>query len=165
MGPDTNVRRLEIVHDAGEVHRVVGSVQDRLTGVTLPVASLPASLRPPLATDPSLLEGTTAGIRRYRARGARPAPVALAEAQAEQDRSTDVVRVEGEADGVRYGAALRAGALVGLRGVGHSYDGLYHVRRVSHTLVPSGVPATCSFSTRFSLRREGAGSTVPVVVP
>jgi hypothetical protein len=165
VGPDSNVRRLTAELRAGEVTRVEGTVQDRLSNQPLPVRSLPVSLRPPLATGPALGNGTVARTTAYRARGAPTVVRAMAEAQAQQDRSTDVLRLEGELDAVRYGGLLQPRALVGLRGAGLSHDGLYYVERVAHTLVPSGVRAEASFTTRFSLRREGPGSTVPVVLP
>ena len=54
---------------------------------------------------------------------------------------------------------LRARRLVGVRGAGLSYDGLYYVRRVTHRL-ERGRYTQC-----FSLSREGTGPTLPVVVP
>jgi hypothetical protein len=163
-GPDDNVRRLDVEHDAGAVSAMAGTVQDRLTNQEFPVLTLPTALRPPLALSPALADPTTVRTGTYRAQGARTVVQALAEAQAQQDRTSDAVRVEGELDGARYGGVLQAGGLVGLRGVGFSYDGLYHVRTVTHTLVPSGVSTPSSFTTRFSLRREGQGTTVPAVV-
>ena len=165
VGPDSNVRRLTAELRAGEVTRVEGTVQDRLSNQPLPVRSLPVSLRPPLSTGPALGNGAVARSTAYRARGAPTLVRAMAEAQAQQDRSTDVLRLEGELDAVRYGGLLQPRALVGLRGAGVSHDGLYYVKRVAHTLVPSGVSTEASFTTRFSLRREGPGATVPAVLP
>jgi hypothetical protein len=49
--------------------------------------------------------------------------------------------------------------VVGLRGVGYSYDGLYYVQQVAHTIERG------SYRQRFNLQREGLGSITPVVVP
>jgi hypothetical protein len=51
--------------------------------------------------------------------------------------------------------------VVGVRGVGFSYDGLYWVKRVAHSIqVPEG-----KYTQSFSLAREGLGALLPVVVP
>ena len=59
---------------------------------------------------------------------------------------------EGQLDTERYGYILRAGGLVGVRGVGASYNGNYYVRRVTHTIERG------SFTQSFSLSREGVGA-------
>src|SRR3712207_8587317 len=40
----------------------------------------------------------------------------------------------GTVETARYGHALRARRLVGVRGAGRTYDGLYYVRRVTHSI-------------------------------
>ena len=69
----------------------------------------------------------------------------------------DSVTAEGEVDAVRYGSVLRARKLVGVRGVGFSYDGLYYVRRVTHSIQRG------EYTQRFSLSREGTGSLLQVL--
>ena len=59
----------------------------------------------------------------------------------------------------RYGGVCRARKLVGVRGVGLSSDGLYYVRRVTHTIRPG------DYKQSFSISREGTGTLTPVVVP
>ena len=65
----------------------------------------------------------------------------------------------GEVDTARYGAILFPRQLVGLRGVGLSYDGLYYVKSVSHAIKRG------EYKQSFELSREGTISTTPVVVP
>jgi uncharacterized protein len=43
-----------------------------------------------------------------------------------------VIQAEGEVDGKLYGAALRARAIVPIRGVGRHYSGDYHITKVIH---------------------------------
>jgi hypothetical protein len=83
----------------------------------------------------------------------------MAEAQAMADRSTDVLTVEGQVDGARYGNMLAPRTLVGMRGAGLAYDGFYFVEEVTHRL------ARGSYMQKFKLTREGTGSTTPVVPP
>jgi hypothetical protein len=61
---------------------------------------------------------------------AQAAAVALAAAS----KSADVISGSGTLDVVRYGRVLRARALVGVRGAGPAYDGLYFVKSVTHSI-------------------------------
>lgn len=135
---------------------VEGSVQDPALGSAMPVVAK-ASLRPPLAISPVWV--TNAGdIRTTRLReSGTGTTTALARAQGQVDRAVDAVVGEGELDGARYGAVLRPRGLVGMRGAGFAHDGLWYVRKVTHTLAPG------SYRQAFTIAREGYGSTVPVV--
>jgi hypothetical protein len=84
---------------------------------------------------------------------------ALDKAQAEMSSSSDAVSASGELDAVRYGDVLRARRLVGLRGAGFSYNGLYYVKSVTHRIGGD------EYRQSFTLTREGLGSTTPAVVP
>ena len=56
-----------------------------------------------------------------------------------------------------YGAILRPHRLVGLRGAGRSFDGLYQVQKVTHVLQRG------SYRQQFRLTRSGTDTTTPVV--
>ena len=85
---------------------------------------------------------------------------AYAYAQGITDKSVDsVVTAQGELDALRYGDLLEAGGTVGLRGAGFTYDGLYYVKSVSHSISKG------QYKQRFNLTREGTGAITPVVVP
>jgi hypothetical protein len=71
----------------------------------------------------------------------------------------DSVTGTGEVDTVRYGHVLRSRQLIGVRGVGASYDGVYAVRRVKHVL------ARGQYTQQFTLGREGRGSLLAAVRP
>jgi hypothetical protein len=74
-------------------------------------------------------------------------------AQGQVDRSLDeVVTASGELDALRYNGLLKPRALVGLRGAGRSYDGLYYVKSVTSRLTKG------QFKQSFTLTREGTGS-------
>ncbi|HEU5137479.1 MAG TPA: hypothetical protein VFU13_20215 [Steroidobacteraceae bacterium] len=70
---------------------------------------------------------------------------------------SDAVFGSGSIDVVRYGRVLKSRALVGVRGVGLPYDGLYFVRSVSHDIQRGAYKQT------FSLARNGLFPTVPTV--
>jgi hypothetical protein len=135
---------------------VDGAVQDPTTGVATPVTAT-TILRLPLAALPLL--ATHAGdVRKRRLRESGTSTVgSFARAQAQVDRAADAVVGDGELDGARYGGVLRPRGLVGIRGAGWSHDGLWYVRKVEHDLSPG------SYRQKFTVAREGYGSTVAVV--
>jgi hypothetical protein len=136
-------------------------IQDSSSDAQLPVITA-FSTRLPLVSQPalpfnlpnvrtSLLEGTNRGTTYSQA---------LARAQGVTDRSMDsVVTASGELNALRYGDLLRPRGLVGLRGAGYTYDGLYYVKSVSHNISKG------KYTQRFSLTREGTGALSPVVIP
>ena len=54
---------------------------------------------------------------------------------------------------------LRARTLIGVRGAGPTYDGLYYVDGVTHNI------KTGEYKQSFNLSRDGLISNTPVVVP
>lgn len=156
LGPETNVVDLSFRGEAWAPTFVNGAIVDRRTGAVVPIVA-PAGTRPPLAAVP-LWAAARSDVRERRLRDAGSDAIgAQTQAQAQVDRSTDAMLAEGELDGARYGGVLRPRALVGVRGAGWSHDGFWYVRRVAHSLAPG------SYRQRFTLARDGYGSTVPVV--
>jgi hypothetical protein len=159
LGPETNVTSFNVQNNASAPTLVSGQVQDRQTGQTMPVQTF-ASTRPPLAAMPALLTNFP-DVRTQRMETSRlNTTQAYARAQGITDASTDnVVSINGELDAARYGDLLTARGLVGVRGVGYSYDGLYYVKSVTHAI------SRGDYKQRFTITREGLGSTTPVVRP
>jgi hypothetical protein len=159
FGAATNVERITFRHDPLAPVRVAGSVQDRLTGVDLPVRST-ISRRPPLAAKPDWLVNLP-NVRTvaFRESGVTAAQ-ALARAQGIADARSDSLVATGMLDTTRYGALLNAGGLVAVRGAGWEHDGSYYVRRVTHV-----IEVGRRYTQHFTLSREGVGSTLPVVRP
>jgi hypothetical protein len=158
LGGQTNVDSIHFRHNALGPTTVSGQVQDRLTNQAVPVRTF-ASLRPPLAAFPAWLVNQP-NVRRsqFRQSGLNMMQ-SMARAQASTDASIDAITAEGELDTLRYGDLLQARGLVGLRGVGYSYDGLWYVKRVRHVLQKE------KYQQSFTLTREGLGATTPVVMP
>lgn len=158
MGPDTNVKSpINFQNNALAPTLFSGKVQDSMTNQILPVQTF-ASIRPPLASQPSLLTQSCVRRKKFREAGLNIMQ-AFARAQGMTDESTDAVSAEGELDALRYGDILQARGIVGLRGAGYNYDGLYYVKSVTHTIRRG------EYTQRFSLRREGVGAISPVVIP
>ena len=72
-------------------------------------------------------------------------------------KSSDAVTGRGSLDVLRYGRVLRARKLVGVRGAGTAFDGLYYVSSVKHTINRG------EYKQDFSLTRNGLISTLSKV--
>jgi hypothetical protein len=73
-------------------------------------------------------------------------------------RSSDAISVNGSLDVLRYGGVLRNRMLVGVRGGGLAYDGLYYVNSVTHSLKRG------EFKQNFELSRDGLITNTPRVL-
>ena len=156
MGPYTNVSEVDFRENGLAATRVTGEVQDRSTNRSSTVDT-PVSTRPPLSSRPAWLRQSHVRVRRLRESGI-DLNRAREKAQAILDDSVDeVVTASGRLDVASYGAVLRPRRLVSLRGAGHSHNGLYYVKRVSHSL------SRGSYTQGFTLARDGTGSLVPTV--
>ena len=158
MGPQTNVSSINFQYNALDPVVVSGNVTDRQTNKSMPVQTF-ASTRLPFAIQ-SALSTNLPNVKRVLPENSDGLNYmqAMTLAQARTDSSLDnVVSADGELDALQYSDILIPRGLVGLRGVGYSYDGLYYVKRVTHT-IKNG-----EYKQSFSLTREGVGSTTPVV--
>lgn len=72
---------------------------------------------------------------------------------------SDAISVSGSLDVVRYGHILRERGLVGVRGAGITYDGMYYVNSVTHSLKQG------EYKQSFQLSRDGLIAPLPVVPP
>ena len=153
LGVETNVSGVSFGSDASMPIDVIGALLDRRTGEPGRI-DVRAATRPPLAACP--LRG---GRRRQRMATDLTSDIvdAWARAQAQVDSSDDAVTATGTIDGGRYQHVLRPRGLVGMRGAGWTYDGLWYVQQVAHHLTRG------AYQQDFTLRREGHGSTVPLV--
>ena len=107
----------------------------------------PLGLVPPLPPKVEMLNDT-----------AHLAPAeALMRGIAFAGQNSDSVFGTGHLDVARYGRLLRARRLVGVRGAGVPFDGLYYVRSVTHEIERG------AYKQSFSLARNGLVSTIPAV--
>lgn len=133
--------------------------------VPVPVVTLIGERFPPLATTPGL-DPLSPLTRRELWRDQQLDPIrANLTAQGRTDASTDAV-VAGtcEVDPLRIGTVVAPPGLVGVRGAGLSYDGLYYLRSATHRIA-LGQDEQWSYRQSLDLTREGVGTTVPVLVP
>jgi len=76
---------------------------------------------------------------------------------AEASRTSDAVFGTGSLDVLRYGNILKSRSLVGVRGAGMAFDGLYYVSKVTHQIKRG------EYKQSFELKRNGIISTLPAV--
>jgi hypothetical protein len=156
MGPYTNVNSISFQNNALSASSVTGKVQDRKTNQIKSVQAK-TSDRENLSQNPALNNQSLLRKKQYRETG-RETLQATTRAQAMLNRSTNnVIEVTGELDTIRYGDLLELRGLVGLRGVGNTYDGLYYVKSVTHELRKG------EYKQSFTITREGLGTTKQIL--
>jgi hypothetical protein len=163
MGGANNLTNISFQHDGTQATTVIGLVRDDNPAVSvppLPVFGVPTIL-PPLAALPSIYANQPIGkVRLLEPEQGTSYLRAQLRANAETTASTrNAVTASGEVDTARYGWVLLPRQLVGVRGVGLSFDGLYYVRSVSHSIRRG------EYKQSFQLSREGTISSTPAVVP
>ena len=150
MDAHSNVDSLTFGYDmtSGTIYYI--NIQERNSGLAVPLP-LPdvGILRPPLAAKraiPFHFEALDDVAK-------ETVPRALAVGLAKAAQSGDVVNGSGQLDVVRYGRVLCARQLVGVRGAGLPYDGVYYVKSVTHKIKRG------EYKQGFTLTREGVWPT------
>jgi hypothetical protein len=155
MDAQTNVETLSFSLDGTAKKIVVYTIFDPVTHkvpIPIPVPNV-SVLRPPLGarlTPPARVEFAEGGTALEPAEAAKRALGTMFAA-------SDAITGTGSLDVVRYGRPLRSRMLVGVRGAGLAYDGLYYVNSVTHNLKRG------EYKQSFSLSRDGLISPTPVV--
>jgi hypothetical protein len=155
MDAYTNVESLSFNFDAAKGVLPIVYVQLPISGLPALPIPIPASniLQPPLG----LLPAPATKITRLKTTAKLKPLQALSRGVAEAARSQDAVSANGELDVLRYGRMLKARRLVGVRGAGFAYDGLYYVQSVK-SMIKRG-----EFKQSFNLTRNGLVSITPRV--
>lgn len=154
MDAHTNVESLSFSFDPTKGVLPIVFIQNQLTRVPIPIPIPNLNpLQPPLGMLSSPLANLnimkdTAKLNPIQAIGRGVAKVA---------KSQDSVSGSGSLNVLRYGRLLKARQLVGVRGVGVAYDGLYFVQSVTSTLKRG------EFKQSFNLSRNGLISITPTV--
>ncbi len=157
MDANSNVEGLTFSLDGLAKKVVIMTIMDPITGkipIPIPVPNI-SLLRPPLGavlTPPMKISFPPEG-------GNLNSIQAIGLALAKAGDTGEAVSGSGTLNVIRYGSVLRANELVGVRGAGRTYDGLYYVRTVTHNIKRG------EFKQSFTLSRDGLVSltqTVPV---
>jgi hypothetical protein len=154
MDAHTNVESLSFSFDPTKGVLPVVFIQNQLTRVPIPIPIPNLNpLQPPLGALPTPLSN----IRMLKDTAKMNPMQAISRGLAEAKKSQDAVSGSGRLDVLRYGRPLKARQLVGVRGAGVAYDGLYYVQSVTSTLKRG------EFKQSFSLTRNGLVSITPRV--
>lgn len=161
VGPETNVDSVSFTYNGMAPTIVKDQVLDRLTNQKMPVITFFSTRMPPLSAMPALpFQLPNVRTTLLEPNSGLTSIQAYARAQGITDKSVDsVVTAQGELDALRYNNILKPRGIVGLRGAGFTYDGMYYVKSVSHSISKG------QYKQRFSLTREGTGAITPVVIP
>lgn len=154
MQAHTNVESLSFSFNSESKTLPVVFVQNQTTKVPIPIP-LPdiTPLSPPLGLVPPLPKNIEPVTGTAKLSTVRAALLAMAKAA----KTSDAVSATGSLDVLRYGRVLKARRLVGLRGAGAAFDGLYYVKSVTHNIKRG------EYKQNFTLTRNGLLSTLPVV--
>jgi len=156
MDAANNVESLSFSLDGLAKKIVITTIMDPVTHkipIPIPVPNI-SLLRPPLGarlTPPLKVE--------FQDDTANNNPIeAIGKALAKTAATSDAVSGTGTLNVLRYGHILKARLLVGVRGAGLAYDGMYYVKTVTHNLKRG------EYKQSFTLSRDGLISQVPQVV-
>lgn len=153
-GPHDNVTSLDFTFDKERKELPIVFVQEPYSKAPVPIP-IPdiTPLNPPLGVIPPI----PPKIKFLKDTAKLGPATALMTGIAYAGQHSDSVFGTGQLDVSRYGHVLRSRALVGVRGAGDAFNGLYYVTSVTHRLKRG------SFTQSFGLARNALLSTLPVV--
>jgi hypothetical protein len=153
-GPHNNVKNLSFEFDKERKELPILFIQEQVSKAPIPIPIPDVTpLNPPLGAVPPLPPRITLLKDTAKMNPLLAAMRGIAYA----GKHSDSVFGTGTLDVARYGNVLRSRQLVGVRGAGEAFDGLYYVTSVSSTLKRG------EFSQSFQLARNGLLSTIPAV--
>jgi len=154
MDAHTNVESLNFTFDKEKKEMPVVFIQNQETKVPIPIP-IPdiTPLNPPLGAVPPIPPKVA-----FLDYTAKLSPLkATLHGLAYASQHADAVFGTGSLDVLRYGRVLKARQLVGVRGAGQAFDGLYYVKSVTHKIKHG------EYKQNFALSRNGLVSTLPRV--
>ncbi|MGH8257046.1 MAG: hypothetical protein ACRET0_12625, partial [Steroidobacteraceae bacterium] len=156
----TNIESLRFSFDQEKNKIPLIYIYNSQTGASFPIPLPPITpLNPPLGLIPplptNLIPPDLSPMGDDLSK--KPIPQAIMMGLARAAQNAEAVSCEGSLDVTRYRNVLRARQLVGVRGAGPAFDGLYYVKSVTHKIKRG------EYKQDFSLTRNGLVSTVPTV--
>ena len=161
QGGFANVDQLTFGWNGRAAFQVLGLIPGSLEETpALPIAAIEPTLLPPIALRSPFPLGSLLGRKLPTGSDGFDEIRAMGLAQGRVNASsTRVARAEGVLDVERYGSILRSGGLVGVRGAGTSFDGMWSVEKVTHKLRRN------AYKQHFVLGRDGVDPLEPLVPP
>jgi hypothetical protein len=154
MDAHTNVESLTCSFDNHKNAIPILYYRNELTGLIFPIPIPPITpLSPPLGAIPPIpMNFPPVGEM-----SKRTLPQGIMIGIAKAADYAEAVTAKGELNVVRYGQILKARQLVGVRGAGLAFDGLYYVKSVTHKIKRG------EYKQSFELSRNGLISTLSKV--
>jgi hypothetical protein len=148
------VESLSFTYNSESAQLPIVMIQDPNSKVVIPIP-IPnvTPLNPPLGAIPPIPKDIYVIDETAKYSPVRAALIGMAKAA----KSADVVSANGTLDVIRYGSVLKARRLVGVRGAGPAFDGLFYVRSVTHNIKRG------EYKQSFTLGRNGLLSTLSSV--
>ncbi|WP_227814770.1 hypothetical protein [Nitrogeniibacter aestuarii] len=154
MDSFTNVESLNFSFDPTKGVLPIVFIQNQITRVPIPIPIPDLNpLQPPLG----VISTPLANIKMMKDTASMNPMQAISAGLNEAKKSQDAVTASGSLSVMRYGRMLKARRLVGVRGAGIAYDGLYYVSKVTSTIERG------KFEQQFDLTRNGLVSITPRV--
>lgn len=154
MDAMTNVESLSFKYDNDKSRTPIAWIRDDELPFPIPVPIPDISLtNPPLG----LIPPASFRIEPLPETAKMSIPKAMLFGLAHKSSSSECVTAEGTLNVTRYGRLLQPRKLVGVRGAGTAFDGLYYVKSVTHNIKRG------EYSQSFTLSRNGLVSTLPRV--
>jgi len=154
MDAQTNVESIDFTFDKEKKEMPVVFIQNEESKAVIPIP-IPdiTPLNPPLGAVPPIPPKI-----KFMYETANKTPFnALMHGLAYASQNSDCLFADGSLDVLRYGRILKARKLVGVRGAGVAYNGLYYVSSVTHRIRRG------EYKQNFKLSRNGLISTIPKV--
>lgn len=154
MDAQTNVEQLSFSFDKEKKKLPIVFFQEAVSKAPIPVPIPDVTpLNPPLGIVPPL----PPNIVKLDDTAHMSAPDALMAGLAYAGKNSDSVFGNGKLDVAKYGRLLKSRQLVGVRGAGLPFNGLYYVKSVTHEIERG------SYKQSFALARNALISTFPTV--
>jgi hypothetical protein len=150
----TNVENLNFRYAPETAVTPVVYIQNQTSGTTLP---MPIPSVNPLSPPMGLAIPIPQRTEQMNDTAKLTPSQALAQGFAKAVETGDVVSGTGTIDVLRYGQILYSRQLVGVRGAGIAFDGVYYVESTTHTINKG------KYKQDFSLKRNGLISNTPIV--
>ena len=156
MDSHTNVDALSFSLDGLAKETMMVTINDPVAGkfpIPIPIPAI-SIFQPPLGARPT----STLKLVLSRDTGGKSIQFIMQEALGRMLKgSANAITVSGSLDVLRYGHVLRSKMMVGVRGAGLAYDGLYYVDSVTHKIKRG------EYKQSFQLSRDGLISLTPKV--
>lgn len=156
MDAHTNVESISFSLDGLAKEVLVVTVMDPVTHkipIPIPIPNI-SIFQPPLGARPT----PPSKIRFASNVEGKSVPEVLKQTVGQMLKgNTNAITASGTLDVLRYGQVLRSRLLVGVRGAGLAYDGLYYVDSVTHNIKRG------EYKQSFQLSRDGLVSNTPKV--